>query len=471
MPPHENSELFDEASSTFRKADITKQVDLFENKIQPWYIIIDNKVYDIRDFAPSHPGGSVILTHVGKDASDAFHNFHPESTNEILANCYVGDLDPSDITTSKGFTKELREIKSQLLKNNMFASSKTYYFFKILSNLAIWYISVLTLANFGHSYTGCLLAAGFMGLFWQQCGWLAHDFLHHQVFAERKWNDLMGSFIGGVCQAFSPSWWKDKHNTHHASPNVHNKDPDIMTHPILTWSEHALTDLFNPTLMEAFSKSEFHSNISPEIARFLVKHQTLLYFPILAFARISWCLQSIFFVLPDGQKHKPANTQILVSKHEQASLIIHYIWYLTIMYLYIPNWKLALTFYLGGQAICGWLLALVFSLNHNGMPVLTEQESQETEFFVEQVITARDIMAGNPRYQWCVDWFTGGLNYQIEHHLFPSMPRHNFHKIQPIVEGLCKEHNIPYHRTSFWQGTIEVFNLLGKVSAASKKVI
>ena len=61
----------------------------------------------------------------------------------------------------------------------------------------------------------CLIQA----LCWQQCGWLAHDFLHHQVFTNRSINNACGLFFGNFCQGFSVAWWKDKHNLHHAAPN------------------------------------------------------------------------------------------------------------------------------------------------------------------------------------------------------------------------------------------------------------
>ncbi|CAG8765701.1 8246_t:CDS:1, partial [Dentiscutata erythropus] len=67
--------------------------------------------------------------------------------------------------------------------------------------------------------------------------------------------------------------------------------------------------------------------------------------------------------------------------------------------------------------MCGLLLALCFSLNHNGMKVLDEDETMKTDFFVEQVITGRDVTANSLMGRWFVEWFTGGLNYQIEHHV------------------------------------------------------
>jgi fatty acid desaturase len=140
---------------------------------------------------------------------DAFYNFHPDEVTEILANYYVGDLAQEDIITSnKGFTQELREYKEIFKKRNYFKSSKLYYAQKVIHNLIIWAISITILAKFGNNLLGVLLSAAIMALFWQQCGWLSHDFLHHQVFDNRKYNDLMGDFLGGVCQGFDPTWYE-----------------------------------------------------------------------------------------------------------------------------------------------------------------------------------------------------------------------------------------------------------------------
>merc|ERR1711937_756198 len=126
------------------------------------------------------------------------------------------------------------------------------------------------------------LSALLLGLFWQQCGWLAHDFLHHQVFKQRKYGDLGGIFWGNLMQGYSMQWWKNKHNGHHAVPNLHNSsadaqdgDPDIDTMPLLAWS------LFQAKQGGASS-----------ITKFFIKYQAYFYFPILLLARISWLNES-----------------------------------------------------------------------------------------------------------------------------------------------------------------------------------
>jgi fatty acid desaturase len=106
---------------------------------------------------------------------------------------------------------------------------------------------------------------------------------------------------------------------------------------------------------------------------------------------------------------------------------------------------------------CGLLLATVFGLGHNGMAVYPAD--QRPDFWKLQVTTTRNITSN-----WFVDWFCGGLQYQVDHHLFPMLPRHNLKKVHVLVESFCKEHDMYYHETDMWVGTMEVLNHLNKVS-------
>ena len=96
--------------------------------------------------------------------------------------------------------------------------------FKVVSNILLWLAGAACCAYSNGSYAMVTAGAFFIALFWQQNGWLAHDFLHHQVFGKRVYGDIMGLIIGNLWQGFSVEWWKDKHNTHHAIPNMHESE-------------------------------------------------------------------------------------------------------------------------------------------------------------------------------------------------------------------------------------------------------
>lgn len=199
---------------------------------------------------------------------------------------------------------------------------------------------------------------------------------------------------------------------------------------------------------------------STEWGRFFVSFQSILYFPLLLFARLAWAYQSWVFVFGGYGQHsvKGANLDRQLMQFpllEKAAMILHYSWLLLVMSYTTP--LNGFLYFLTGQLACGLFLATVFGLGHNGMAVYPA--NQRPDFWKLQVSTTRNITSN-----WFVDWFCGGLHYQVEHHLFPSVPRHNLKKVHELVESFCKEHNVTYHEASMVTGTVEVLQHLSKVS-------
>ncbi|KAI9485643.1 MAG: delta-6-fatty acid desaturase [Benjaminiella poitrasii] len=425
------------------------------------YIIIDSKLYDVTEFVEDHPGGeAVLLTHVGKDASDVFHAMHPDTAYEILANYYAGDLLPDndgktsivEDDNSMKFASEMRELRDKLKNEGYFHSSKLFYVYKVLSTLALCVAGLGLLYAYGRTSTlAVVTSALIIGIFWQQCGWLAHDFGHHQCFEDRSMNDVLVVFLGNFCQGFSLSWWKNKHNTHHASTNVHGQDPDIDTAPVLLWDEYASAAYYG-------SLDEEPNMLSRFIAQSVLPYQTRYYFFVLGFARISWAIQSLIYSFNEGAINKSNKLNL----YERGCLVFHWLLFTYCMIAWNSSIYNMLLFFLISQATTGYTLALVFALNHNGMPVISEEKAEKMEFFEIQVVTGRDVSMSA-----LGDWFMGGLNYQIEHHVFPNMPRHNLPKVKPMVKSLCQKYNIHYHDTSFFKGTLEVLQTLDVASNMS----
>lgn len=245
------------------------------------WMTMKGKVYDVSNWQ-DHPGGSVIFTHAGDDFTDVFAAFHPASAMKDMDKFCIGELDDSVVPSNemakmrwkspeqKNFEKGYRELRAQLIAAGLFNASPLYYVWKCFSNLSLLAIAIAC-AALSESFMVHMVGAVILGLFWQQCGWLAHDFLHHQVFKNRMYGDLMGVIVGNLCQGFSVQWWKSKHNSHHAVPNLHassadasDGDPDIDTMPILAWSlrmAESAKNRFRACLLLAFSAFSKHINL------------------------------------------------------------------------------------------------------------------------------------------------------------------------------------------------------------------
>lgn len=423
------------------------------NTIEDAWIAIKDRVYDVTDFAKRHPGGDIIFTFAGADATDVYAAFHASTDAwRLLPPICVGTINHSAAKRLDGvdhpYIQDIFTMRKQIQSLRLFDSSKLYYAYKIATNVAICLASICLALSFPTSWIAIFVSAFLMALFWQQCGWLAHDFLHHQVFVNRAINNVFGLIIGNIFQGFSVSWWKNKHNHHHAVPNVTDSpsggDPDIATIPILFWSEKLIE----------------RENLDA-LPLWMLRNQSVLYWPILCMARVSWVLQSLLY---QANVPNPFVTSYPLYVGEVLGLATHHGLFLLLIkkiafYGSIPK---AILFVACSQAFSGVLLGTVFAVGHNAMDVLTLNEFRSRDFVRVQVSTTRNV---DP--SWFADWFTGGLNYQIEHHLFPTVPRHHLPKVATVLRAFCAKHDIPYTSETLIEGNKSVCKILRIVSSSA----
>jgi len=431
------------------------------------WIVYHNKVYDVSNWH-DHPGGGVVFTHAGDDATDIFAAFHARGSENLLRKFLIGDLIVDSVehkdAHQHAFEAAYRELRMQLIQMGMFKGNFWFYVYKQMFNMGMW-LSAFIMMNYSDRTFVHVAAALWMGVFFQQCGWLAHDFLHHQVYKKRRYGDYSGLFWGGVMQGYSAQWWKNKHNGHHAVPNLHNSsatsqdgDPDIDTMPLLAWSVKQA---------QSFRELQADGKDAPFV-KFMIKHQKYFYFPILLIARMSWLNESFKYAYGLGAASENAKleretTGLQYPLLEKAALIVHYIW----AYAFVTGFGRFSALYSFGLFLvmtcsCGLFLAIVFGLGHNGMAVYNAES--RPDFWKLQVTTTRNIIGGHGIPQWFVDWFCGGLQYQVDHHLFPMIPRHHLKQTHALVKSFCKEWKVGYHEADMIDGTFEVLNCLDEVA-------
>ncbi|MEU7653158.1 acyl-CoA desaturase [Micromonospora taraxaci] len=266
----------------------------------------------------------------------------------------------------------------------------------------------------GPSWWQTVTAAG-VAVLLAQLAFLGHDAGHRQIFRSRRANDVVGLVCANLVTGISFGWWVDKHNRHHAHPNTEGRDPDLMVAPL------------------SFTAGQAAAQRG--LRALFVRHQAALFFPLLLAEGLHLHGASVRAVVRRGGLRR--------RRTEAALLVVHFAGYLGAVLLVLSGPQ-AIVFILVNQAVFGLYLGSSFAPNHKGMPILTEADN--LDYLRRQVLTSRNVRGGP-----LIDALLGGLNYQIEHHLFPSMPRPNLHHAQPLVRQFCADHDVAYHETTLIQ--------------------
>jgi fatty acid desaturase len=293
-----------------------------------------------------------------------------------------------------------------------------YYALRISLTVGSWLAGWTVFALLGASWWQLAVAA-FMAVVFSQAGFLGHDAGHSQVFASRRANDVLGLLAGNVLAGLSFLWWVDKHNRHHAHPNKIDSDPDIAGAGI------------------AFTPDQARARRSPG-GRWVARHQAGLFFPMLLLEGLDLHLSSVrALVARRGERTRRWWI-------ESTLLTAHFAGYLTAVFLVLPLGQ-AFAFIAVHQALLGLYLGCTFAPSHKGMPLIDADDTggRGSDFLRRQVLTSRNINGG----RW-LDLAMGGLNHQIEHHLFPSMPMPSLRGTRTMVRAYCAEHGLPYLETS-----------------------
>jgi Fatty acid desaturase len=259
-------------------------------------------------------------------------------------------------------------------------------------------------------------------------GFLAHDAGHKQIFTSRRANDVAGLLLASLAVGLGYSWWLDNHNRHHAHPNTDVKDPDVNFGALAF------------TTGQAGGRGRF--------ARVAYRCQAYFFFPLLLLSAVGLHVDSARFLAGRrGRGHA----------WERLLFAVHVVGYAGVAFWVLSPVK-AVVFVLVHQALTGLYLGVSFAPNHKGMPMLGVDD--RSDFLRRQVITSRNIRGG-----WLTDLVLGGLNYQIEHHLFPSMPRPNLRHAQRLVHPFCREIGLYYTETSLidsYAQTLRYLNAVGR---------
>jgi fatty acid desaturase len=304
-----------------------------------------------------------------------------------------------------------------------------YYGWKIALTTVALAAGWTAFAVLGNSWWQ-LGTAVFLAVIFAQMGFLGHDAGHQQVFRSKRANYVLGLLCGNLAIGLSYGWWTHKHNRHHSHPNTEGADPDVMLSVL------------------AFSGGQ--ARASRGVQRLAFRYQAYLLIPLLLLEGVGLHSSSIREMTRRACRNRAWET---------ALLGVHWAGYLAAIFLVLPPVK-AVIFIVVQEGLFGFYVGCSFAPNHKGMPVLPAND--KTDFLRRQVLTSRNVNGG-----WLTDFALGGLNYQIEHHLFPSMPRPSLRRSQPLISAFCAAHEVPYCQTTLLESYAQALrhlNATGKLT-------
>ncbi|XP_041374315.1 fatty acid desaturase 2-like isoform X2 [Gigantopelta aegis] len=406
--------------------DDVKQHDRRDDK----WLVIQGEVYDITKWSKRHPGGSRLISHfAGQDATDAFRAFHKDLTavRKYLKPIHIGTLPESERNDTELQT-DFRELRKTAEDMGLFTPSILFFAAHLGHILMFEVLAYLVLAYLGVGWWQIMLSMACYTIVEAQTAWIQHDFGHLSAFSNRfssKWDHLLHYLVMGFLQGASPAWWNHMHYQHHAKPNVMGKDPDVRIEKLFVVGKVMPVEV-------AKTKSGGSMPYNWQHRYFFIIGPPLLF---------------------------PVYFQVMLFRHMFTrrlwwDLAVVAGFFIKFFYLYTPliGFGGAVAYYFTVRMFESMWFTWVAQSNHIPMEIKPDE--------AEPWMVAQLRASCNVEPSFFNDWFTGHLNFQIEHHLFPTMPRHNLHKITPLVKSLCKKHGLDFQVKSLYRAFADIVKSL-----------
>jgi fatty acid desaturase len=262
-------------------------------------------------------------------------------------------------------------------------------------------------------------------------GFLGHDAGHYAISRKRWINDVWGHVGMTILCGMSFGFWRVRHNQHHAHCQEESGDPDMQFGVIFSVYPHS-------------------ANWKTKVGRAFLAIQKWSFWPLASFYWVGLRYDAIRDLF-----QRPKETKV-----DRFLLPLHWILLLVVPGL-VFGWPAAIIAYVAVACVSSLMTASVFIPNHIGMRRLGPGE--KVGYLEHQITTSRNVL-NSP----LLDFYYGGLNSQIEHHLFPRVSHDRYRAMRPVVRAFCRQHGIRYHETSMYRALASVAGHLGDMTAASK---
>uniref|UniRef100_A0A8C7HAE7 Fatty acid desaturase 2-like n=1 Tax=Oncorhynchus kisutch TaxID=8019 RepID=A0A8C7HAE7_ONCKI len=397
------------------------------------WLVIDRKVYNITQWAKRHPGGIRVISHfAGEDATEAFVAFHPDPNfvRKFLKPLLIGELAPTEPSQDHGknaaLVQDFQALRDRVEKEGLLRARPLFFSLYLGHILLLEALALGLLWVWGTSWSITLLCSLMLATSQAQAGWLQHDYGHLSVCKKSSWNHVLHKFVIGHLKGASANWWNHRHFQHHAKPSVFSKDPDVNSLHVFVLGDKQPVEYGIKKLkyMPYHHQHQYFFLIGPPL---LIP----VYFTIQIF-------------------------QTMFSHRNWVDLAWSISYYLRFCCCYYPFFG-----FFGSVALICFVRFLeshwfVWVTQMNHLPMDIDHERHQDWLTMQLSATC------NIEQSTFNDWFSGHLNFQIEHHLFPTMPRHNYHLVAPLVRALCEKHGLSYQVKTLQKAIIDVVRSLKK---------
>lgn len=385
------------------------------------------------------------ISSVSSANSEQAHNNPKLALKDALTQKEIDlDLDrypPVDAVIQEEIVGRYRLLYNRIIAEGLFECNYKAYLIELCRYSALFGISLLCLHCGWYGTSGL-----FLGFFWHQLVFTAHDAGHMGITHDFTTDTIIGIIIADFLGGLSLGWWKRSHNVHHIVTNSPEHDPDIEHMPFFAISHRFFDSLRSTYYNRIMSYDAF--------AKFTIRYQKYLYYPILTLGRFNlYRLSWEYLFLGLGPRKGPAWWH---RWFEIAGQVFFWTWFgYGVLYRSIPTAGDRVLFLMVSHMFTG-ILHLQITLSHFAMS--TADLGIQESFPQRMLRTTMDVDCP----EW-LDFFHGGLQFQAVHHLFPRIPRHNLRRTQKLVQEFCLEVGIPYALYGFVDGNKEVIGRLRDV--------
>ena len=378
---------------------------------------IDEREYDVSAWIKKHPGGSIIKFQLGTDATDAFHAFHVRSkkASKILESL---PSRPADSGTADPLTADFRALRSQLVAEGFFEPDPAHIAYR-LAELLVMHAVGVALVWAGWVATGILV----LGIAQGRCGWLQHEGGHYSLTGNIAWDRHVQMFSYGLGCGMSGCYWRNQHNKHHAAPQKLRHDTDLDTLPLIA---------FNQQVAKRGNKQ-------------WLSVQAPLFFSGLITLLVAFVWQ--FFQHP---RHSLRVKNFVECGYYALRLVV---WHALFGYLGVGR---SIGLYCAYVGVAAAYIFINFAVSHTHKDVVPADQHLSWALYSANHTT-------NCSPGWACNWWMAYLNFQIEHHLFPSMPQYRHARIAGRVQAMFKKHGVEYDVRPYWTCMAATFANLWQV--------